>query len=609
KDLTSAGPYTQGSTVSYNITVTNQGSLDAATVVVEDRPQAGLTYAGLNSGDVTDNGDGTFTLNSVLAQGASLTFNVSYTIDATFQGTSLTNVAEITEDDGDDEDSTPDNDVPTEDDQDDETITVNQTFDLAIAKSLAPLQAPFTLSGANVNYRITVTNQGSINATNVEVMDDSPIGLNYLSANVTGTNVIANGGGSFTIPSLAQNESVSFTITYMTDANVGIGVVLTNQIEITDDADGTGNDVTDIDSSPESSYDNDDLGDNVADDDEDSVSITNIGINVEKVASESEICPGEPVTYTLTVRFRDNICAPGLELREISIEDMGSDGSMRMLMPNDANFIASSDPNGDGVLQCGEEFMWSYTLTHTETYTNTAVDMAEVWFIDPVQGDLFVGDAMFMDEVTVTVNPTPTTTIADTDPNGSISCNGFSDGSATVTPTSGSAPFTYAWSGGDLATRDEATVTGLSAGIKYYVTVTDNNGCAALDSIILVEPTPLMASVNNDVLLCFGDETGSLTVTPEGGTAPYTYLWGANAGAVTSQTAMNLPAGTYSVTVTDARGCTAVATGTVTQPEAGLMITEVITDVECNGDATGAINITVGGGTPDYTYLWSNGAT
>ncbi|MBC6995631.1 DUF11 domain-containing protein, partial [Lewinella lacunae] len=136
KDLTSAGPYTQGATVSYNITVTNQGSLNAATVVVEDRPQAGLTYAGLNSGDVTDNGDGTFTLNNTLAQGASLTFNVSYTIDATFQGTSLTNVAEITEDDGDDEDSTPDNDVPTEDDQDDETITVDQTYDLALTKDL-----------------------------------------------------------------------------------------------------------------------------------------------------------------------------------------------------------------------------------------------------------------------------------------------------------------------------------------------------------------------------------------------------------------------------------------------------------------------------------------
>ncbi|MBC6995632.1 DUF11 domain-containing protein, partial [Lewinella lacunae] len=155
KDLTSAGPYTQGATVSYNITVTNQGSLNAATVVVEDRPQVGLTYAGLNSGDVTDNGDGTFTLNSVLAQGASLTFNVSYTIDATFQGTSLTNVAEITEDDGDDEDSTPDNDVPTEDDQDDETITVDQTYDLALTKDLTSA-GPYT-QGSTVSYNITVT--------------------------------------------------------------------------------------------------------------------------------------------------------------------------------------------------------------------------------------------------------------------------------------------------------------------------------------------------------------------------------------------------------------------------------------------------------------------
>ncbi|MBC6996021.1 SprB repeat-containing protein, partial [Lewinella lacunae] len=76
----------------------------------------------------------------------------------------------------------------------------------------------------------------------------------------------------------------------------------------------------------------------------------------------------------------------------------------------------------------------------------------------------------------------------------------------------------------------------------------------------------------------------------------------------TTATATGLAAGIYTVTVTDANGCTETATGTVNEPTE-LTLTGMETDVECNGDATGAINITVGGGTPDYTYLWSNGAT
>ncbi|MBC6994045.1 SprB repeat-containing protein, partial [Lewinella lacunae] len=76
----------------------------------------------------------------------------------------------------------------------------------------------------------------------------------------------------------------------------------------------------------------------------------------------------------------------------------------------------------------------------------------------------------------------------------------------------------------------------------------------------------------------------------------------------TTATATGLAAGIYTVTVTDANGCTEIATGTVNEPTE-LTLTGMETDVECNGDATGAINITVGGGTPGYTYLWSNGAT
>jgi large repetitive protein len=98
--------------------------------------------------------------------------------------------------------------------------------------------------------------------------------------------------------------------------------------------------------------------------------------------------------------------------------------------------------------------------------------------------------------------------------------------------------------------------------------------------------------------------SSNLTVT--GGTAPYTYLW---SNGATTEDLTNVVAGTYNVTITDANGCTTTASGTVTQPAAALAGTTTTTPVLCFGDATGAVNLTVTGGTAPYTYLWSNGAT
>ncbi|NBP30439.1 MAG: adhesin, partial [Flavobacteriia bacterium] len=96
-----------------------------------------------------------------------------------------------------------------------------------------------------------------------------------------------------------------------------------------------------------------------------------------------------------------------------------------------------------------------------------------------------------------------------------------------------------------------------------------------------------------------------MNLTPTGGTAPYTYQWSNNTSL---QHPQNLVAGTYSVVVTDANGCTATTSATVTQPASGVVITPVVTAATCNGASTGAIDITVTGGTGVYTYLWSNGA-
>jgi gliding motility-associated-like protein len=106
-------------------------------------------------------------------------------------------------------------------------------------------------------------------------------------------------------------------------------------------------------------------------------------------------------------------------------------------------------------------------------------------------------------------------------------------------------------------------------------------------------------------VLCNGNNTGSINLTVTGGTGPYTYAWSNNA---TVQDPLTLVAGTYSVTVTDANGCTATTSATITQPQSALTVTTQTQNIICpNG--TGSINSIPAGGVSPYTYSWTNQAT
>jgi len=105
---------------------------------------------------------------------------------------------------------------------------------------------------------------------------------------------------------------------------------------------------------------------------------------------------------------------------------------------------------------------------------------------------------------------------------------------------------------------------------------------------------------------CFGGNNGAVDVTVTGGTMPYSYVW--NTGDVTEDLS-NLTAGNYTVSITDANGCTFSLVTTVTQPNGPLSPSIVMTPVGCFADSTGSINLTVTGGTPPYQYYWSNGDT
>jgi len=195
----------------------------------------------------------------------------------------------------------------------------------------------------------------------------------------------------------------------------------------------------------------------------------------------------------------------------------------------------------------------------------------------------------------------PTSLLASTTVDANVSCNGGSDGGATVSATGGTAPYTYLWSN-DATT---ASMTGLVAG-TYTVVVTDNNGCTANTSATVTEPTTLVASTTVDAnVSCNGGSDGAATASATGGTPPYTYLWSNNA---TTASIVGIVAGTYDVTITDSNGCTTAASATVTEPTA-LVASTVSTDVSCNGGADGTIDLTVSGGTAPYSYEWDNSAT
>ncbi|MEM1216748.1 MAG: T9SS type A sorting domain-containing protein, partial [Bacteroidota bacterium] len=176
------------------------------------------------------------------------------------------------------------------------------------------------------------------------------------------------------------------------------------------------------------------------------------------------------------------------------------------------------------------------------------------------------------------------------------SCAGDASGTATITVTQGLPPYTYAWSNGETT----ATITGLAAGMYAY-TVTGQGGCSSSGAVIVNNGTD--TEINLDVV---NNANGSLTATASNGAAPYTYEW--NNGETGPTATMYGAGSSYSVTATDADGCTATAAGITTgntDPCAGINI-----GVDVDQSATGNLVPSISGnGTAPYTYEWSNGET
>lgn len=176
-----------------------------------------------------------------------------------------------------------------------------------------------------------------------------------------------------------------------------------------------------------------------------------------------------------------------------------------------------------------------------------------------------------------------------------------SNGTATAVASNGVAPYTYTWSNGATGSM----ISGLSAG-SYTVNVTDLNGCSSSNSVTVTQPgLPIAIELTSTPVSCFGGINGTATAVASRGTEPYTFTWSNEAFGAT---VINLAAGNYTVTATDANGCTASNTVNVFQP--GLLV-PVITNqpVICHGGNQGSAFVSVSGGTLPYAFRWSNAFT
>jgi gliding motility-associated-like protein len=181
-----------------------------------------------------------------------------------------------------------------------------------------------------------------------------------------------------------------------------------------------------------------------------------------------------------------------------------------------------------------------------------------------------------------------------------ISCPGGADGTLSLSVSNGSGSYTIEWSSGETGAYSLSNKT---AGI-YSVEVKDNaTGCVVFNPITLTQPDKLTADLTVTDAACFEEASGKITTDISGGTANYSYSW--NGGAYASEDLNDVPAGDYSLLVTDANGCQVTANAAVNQPAQPLGLSARVQEVLCTDDSNGSIDVDVWGGTSPYYYNWN----
>ena len=582
-----------GTDITFSIEISNSGIFDATGVNVEDYLPSGFINPTniSNNGDI--NGSSIEWINLTIPAGSSLTL----TFDATvaFDGIYF-NVAEITEANQRDVDSEPGNDDGDQSEDDEDNVLVEPLSETDIELTKVVNDATPNV-GDVVTFTITVTNQGLVDATGVEVTDYVPTGFSNL------TN-ISNGGSQVGSDIVWDNLSVNIgeVIQLTFDAEVLSSGNFINTAEVTD------NDFPDTDSTP-----NNDDGDQ-SEDDEDNAFVNPCDLLLTGTVTDV-LCLGDlggaiditvsnavaPITYNWSTGDNtEDISGIGAGTYTVDIVDANgcvANESFTIAEPATSLTCTATgvdatcgDANGTATVEVAGgvgtyTFAWSNGAT-TQDATGLAAGDYDVTVTD-------ANGCQTICSVSIASSDNPTSSVTSTD-----STCGDANGTATVIAQGGTAPYNYAWSNGD----NSDTATGLAAG-TYTVLVTDALGCETSSTVeILTSTIPTCTIVGTDSTC--GDANGSAQVTATGGVGNYTYAW---SNGATTDTATGLLAGDYDVTVTDANGCeTTCAVTIATSDIPNCSITGV--DTSCGTD-NGSAQVTATGGVGTYTYQWSTGAT
>ena len=446
--------------------------------------------------------------------------------------------------------------------------------------AIAGASLTFTPSG-NATYTVTVTDANGCTAT-----DDVNILINPLPVADAGPDAVICFGTQATL-SASGGQTYLWNPGAVASAQLSISPAATSSYTVTvTDANGcTSTDVADITVNPlPVPYAGLDVSICIGD----SITLNASGGGTyawdpgATAGSQMIVAPLLTTTYTITVTDTNNCSASDqvlVTVNPLPVADAGQNVSV--CFGSQATLTASG----------GVSYVWD----------PGAVANAQLTLIPAVNTDytVTVTDAngcTSTDAASIFVNPLPTAQASAVPTH----CFAGTDGSATVIPADGTAPYAFSWSpsGGS-----NATANGLGAG-TYTVTITDFAGCTVTASTVVNQPTLVQLSTYSRPALCNGSNDGLSSVQVMGGTPGYTYSWAPSGGL--NDTAVNLTAGIYTVTVTDAGGCTQTAATTVQQPTTLALATSG-NPALCYGSSTGSVSVAVNGGSAGYTYSWSPG--